>query len=84
MKEISNFKIETLENPGCNNGNYTRWTGTVDGQEAHGQTCRCRKGCAGTDELIERDGKVYLNLSDESRQDETGETRSQDKIKRRK
>lgn len=62
MLRINNFKIETLDNPGCNNGNYPIWEGVTEAGEAiGGQTCRCWKGCHGLDQLVETDGSVYLS-----------------------
>lgn len=49
--EIHNLEVEEIENPGCNNGNYPTWTGTVLGTPWHGQTCNCRQGCNGLDHL---------------------------------
>lgn len=50
--KISNLEIEKLENPGCNNGNYSAWQGIDEsGKVIGGITCRCLNGCSNTDRL---------------------------------
>ncbi len=63
--EIFNLEIERLENPGCNNGNYPRWRGQDEhGNNIGGVTCRCTRGCSGTDRLALEDGRDYLIIYD--------------------
>jgi hypothetical protein len=51
MKPGYSLWVECIDNPGCNNGNYLTYTVTNQrGQVvASGITCRCGRGCSGTD-----------------------------------
>jgi hypothetical protein len=51
LKKGYTLSIEDIDNPGCNNGNYPAWSITNPrGQVvAKGITCRCGRGCSGTD-----------------------------------
>lgn len=64
--EIKKIIIEELENEGCNNDNYPRYTVVFDnGEEAHGRTCRCRRGCSGTDCLDGLEvGNTFASVED--------------------
>ena len=48
--KIVKIDIEQLENAGCSNGNYPKYTIFMDnGFKAHGRTCNCGRGCSGQD-----------------------------------
>ncbi|WP_054697719.1 hypothetical protein [Syntrophomonas palmitatica] len=51
--KIINLEIMSIENPGCNNGNYPPWIGVKaeTGEVVTGQTCNCLAGCSGQDRL---------------------------------
>lgn len=51
MKPGYRMWTEFVENAGCNNGNYRRWgiIGPHGQVVASGITCRCGRGCSGTD-----------------------------------
>ena len=58
--KIKNVYIEDLENPGCNNGNYPRFTAinAATGEKVVGQTCNCLAGCSSMDRLEDYDPKT--------------------------
>ena len=59
--KIENYHEEAIENAGCNNGNYPSWTGQDTlGKAMAGMTCRCQKGCNGTDRIEFSGASVYL------------------------
>lgn len=51
LKQGFSLWLEDLENPGCSNGNYPRYE--IRDREGRvvqsGLTCRCGRGCSGTD-----------------------------------
>jgi hypothetical protein len=52
MKKKFEVIVEALEDAGCNNGRYPEYRVMVDGKVvAAGVTCRCGRGCSGTDDL---------------------------------
>ncbi len=66
---ILNLTFESIENAGCNNGNYPAWSG-IDadtGKVVSGITCNCLAGCAGTDRLesYNRETKTAILIEDE-------------------
>lgn len=62
MIRLNNFKVEVLEDEGCNNGKYPQWEGTdAQGALLCGNTCRCRRGCSNTDAIFtDAAGDHYL------------------------
>lgn len=61
MKKVIGIFIEKMENEGCNNGNYPAYEIMfADGTTRSGITCRCCKGCSGTDSLYD-----YFESEDE-------------------
>ena len=66
MIRLNNFRVEGIDNPGCNNGNYPLWDAeTDDGMTIGGKVCRCQRGCSGTDTIVtDENGDCYL-LEDE-------------------
>lgn len=64
MIKVVEVEVEELENPGCNNGNYPRYMVTFDDGTAYsGITCRCGKGCAGT-ERLPKIGEEFADLDE--------------------
>ena len=52
MIKIVDINLETIENAGCNNGNYPGFAVLFDDDSvAGGSTCRCGNGCSDTDKL---------------------------------
>lgn len=63
MLKITKIEVETLENAGCNNGNYPEYTLYFEnGKTYTGITCRCHAGCSGTDNI--RNIKVGMEFAD--------------------
>jgi hypothetical protein len=58
MKKIF-VKIESIENQGCNNGNYPAIYNKKTG-EYLGNTCRCGRGCSDTEKLYSSEGGYYI------------------------
>ena len=52
MKKKFEVIVEALQDAGCNNGRYPGYKVVSDGKVvATGITCRCGRGCSGTDDL---------------------------------
>ena len=52
MKKKFEIIVEVMEDAGCNNGRYPGYKVVSDGKVvAAGITCRCGRGCSGTDDL---------------------------------
>jgi hypothetical protein len=58
--KIKFIEIESMENAGCNNGNYPGYRITLEnGEQIMGITCNCGKGCAETDFTAYNIGDEY-------------------------
>ena len=69
MVKIEKVIVESLENAGCNNGNYPNYTvlfineDTKRVEKFEGMTCRCGNGCSETDRLP-REGMEFYNMKE--------------------
>ena len=66
MLVIKSIEIEEIENAGCNNGNYPEYTVYFsNGEKYTSITCRCLKGCSGTDRIIGlKPGMCFASIED--------------------
>ena len=52
MLRVWKIRVEDIENPGCNNGNYPRfYLEFENGAYYYGRTCNCERGCSNTSRL---------------------------------
>jgi len=63
--KLINFRVDYVENAGCNNGNYPTWTAEINGKTTGGIVCRCRNGCSDTDRIVESNGEYFLEQPEE-------------------